>query len=138
MQRSSIFHCFFLTILHSGQPKLHSFGHSECNKVIYNRVIFLKERHYSKTCLKQTLKNEDQKLVFKTGYRLMQVSLRPLFCLFLSGPLRQVLRQVYLMLTSMFYRNCKNQIPNNQRFSKTNLSKRINNIFNISNLQQTS
>ena len=65
---------------------------------------------YSETCLKK----EDQKLVFKTEYRLMQVksiadcskgsimqyfrpslsyhlSLRSLFCLFLSGRLRQVL-----------------------------------------------
>ena len=69
---------------------------------------------YSKTCLKRPLKKEDQKLVFKTVYRLMQVksiaecskgsilqyfrpslsyrlSLRSLFCLFLSGRLRLVL-----------------------------------------------
>ena len=68
---------------------------------------------YSKTCLKRPL-SKDQKLVFKTNYRLMQdksiavwskgsilqyfwpslgyrLSLRSLFCLFLSGRLRQVL-----------------------------------------------
>ena len=66
---------------------------------------------YSKTCLKRPLKRRP-KLVFKTDYRLMQVKsiaecskgsilkyflpslsyhlpLRPLFCVFLSDPLRQ-------------------------------------------------
>ena len=63
-------------------------------------------KKYSKACLNWPLK-EDQKLVFKTDYRLMQVksiaeysiqpafsfqlSLRPLFFLFLSGHLRKVL-----------------------------------------------
>ena len=53
---------------------------------------------YSKTCVKRLLRN-DQKFVFKTVCRLMQVksiafyhlSLRHLICLFLSGRLRQVL-----------------------------------------------
>ena len=60
---------------------------------------------YSKTCLKRPL-SKRPKLVFKTNYRLMQVksiaecsnaslsehlSLRSLFCLVLSGRLRQVL-----------------------------------------------
>ena len=71
------------------------------------------QEQYSKTCLKRPLK-KDQKLVFKTDYHLMQdksiaecsmgsilqyfwpslsyhLSLRPSFCLFLSGCLRQVL-----------------------------------------------
>ena len=68
---------------------------------------------YSKTCLKGPL-SKNKKVIFKTNYRLMQVkslqnapmgafcntfypslsyhlSLRSLFCLFLSGCLRQVL-----------------------------------------------
>ena len=62
---------------------------------------------YRKTCLTRPLK-KDQELVFKTDYRLLQVgsiaecsllsyhvSLRPLFCPFLSGRSRQVL--LYLL-----------------------------------------
>ena len=68
---------------------------------------------YSKTCIKRPLKKKN-KIVFKTDYRLMQVksiaecskgsilqyfrpslsyhlSVRSLFCLFLSGHFRQVL-----------------------------------------------
>ena len=64
---------------------------------------------YSKTCEKRPL-SKDRKLVFKTNYHLMQVksgsilryfrpslsyhmSLRSLFCLFLSGRFTQVLLQ---------------------------------------------
>ena len=67
------------------------------------------EKAYIKTCLKRPLKKMffRPKMVFKTDYRLMQVksiaecsfrpslsyhlSLRSLFCLFLSSCLRQVL-----------------------------------------------
>ena len=60
---------------------------------------------YRKTCVQRPL-SKDRKLVFKTDYRLMQaksilqyfrpslrchLSLRPLFCLFLSGRFTQVL-----------------------------------------------
>ena len=76
--------------------------------VCCNLAWFQKQR-YSKTCLKPPLpkRPKDQKLVFKTNYRLMQVkrsilqyfqpslryhlSLRSLFCLFLSGRFTQVL-----------------------------------------------
>ena len=86
-------------------------------------TIHLGHHCYSKTCLKQPPKNT-QKLVFNTDYRLMQAKsiaecskgsilqyfrpflsyhfpLRPLFCLFLSGHLRQVLLSIkisYLVL----------------------------------------
>ena len=79
-------------------------------------VVFPDQTHffvYSKACLKQPLK-EDQKLFFKTKYRLMQVRsiaecskrafcntfdlhkvICPLFCLVLSGCLSQVLLYMY-------------------------------------------
>ena len=70
---------------------------------------------YSETWLKAATQNEDQKLVFKTDFRLMQVksfaegsslqyfrpslsnhlSLRPLFCIFLNGRLRQAVGSNY-------------------------------------------
>ena len=80
-------------------------------------------RQYSKTCLKRPLK-KNTKLVCKTDYHLMQVksiaecskgsilqyfrsslsyhlSLRYLFCLFLSGRLRQVLLYVYAFVVNI-------------------------------------
>ena len=94
--------------------------------MFYNTIyVFLV---YSKTCHKRPLK-KDQKLVFNTDYRLMQVksiaecskrafcntlilwtfiklplilSLRPLFCLFLSGRLRQVL--LYIKRKRMYFK----------------------------------
>ena len=61
----------------------------------------LKDGVYSKSCLKRPLKRRP-KLVFKTYYRLMQVksiatclSLRPSFCLFLSGGLKTEFTAVY-------------------------------------------
>ena len=66
-------------------------------------------RKYSKTCLQRRY-SKHQNIVFKPNYRLMQVksiilqffrpslsyhlSLRSLFCLFLTGRLRQVLLYV--------------------------------------------
>ena len=78
-----------------------------------NTEIFILDTINSKTCVKWSFQ-KDQKMVFKTNYRLMQVksiaecslwsilqyfrpslsyhlSLRPLFCLFLSGHFIQVL-----------------------------------------------
>ena len=76
-------------------------------------------RFYSKTCV-NGLSQKDQKLVSKTKYRLMQVksivecskeysapslsyhlSLRSLFCLFLSGRFTQVLLNVPFSTTSI-------------------------------------
>ena len=74
---------------------------------------------YSKTCLKRPL-SKRPKMVFKTNYRLMQINsiakcskgsilqyfrpsfnyhlrLRSLFCLFLSGCLRQVFLYMYIL-----------------------------------------
>ena len=56
---------------------------------------------YSKTCVKQPLLKR-RNLVFKTNYRLMQVksyhlSLRSLFCLFLSGCSTQVLLYAFFL-----------------------------------------
>ena len=85
------------------------------------------ETTYSKTCLKRPIK-QDQKKGFKTDYRLMQVqsiaecshwsilqylwpslsyhlSLRYLFCLFLSGRLRQVLLFILVLLSVFFIRD---------------------------------
>ena len=81
-----------------------------------NASLNLKNKHgiTVKTCVKNGHSQNDQIMVFKTDYRLMQVkniaecskgsilqyfrpslnyllSFRPLFCLFLSGPFTQVL-----------------------------------------------
>ena len=81
-----------------------------------DHIAVTTDSKYSKTCLKRPLE-EDQKLLFKTAYRLMQVKsiaecskgsilqyfrpslshhlpVRSLFCLFLCGRLRQVLLYV--------------------------------------------
>ena len=70
----------------------------ECNKLLCSKTI------YSKTCLKRPLKKKQNKLVFNTDYRLMQVKsigafcktlacikVPFLFCLFLSGRLTQAI-----------------------------------------------
>ena len=97
-------------------PSAESFNKSWCQlqAKVCAQIQQAPDLNYSKTCLKWPVKKEDQKLVFKTNYRLMQVksiaecsrgsilqyfqpslsyhsSSRPLFCLFLSGRLRQVL-----------------------------------------------
>ena len=88
-----------------------------------SRLYYLEEWQmryvYSKTCLKRPLNKKDQKLFFKTNYRLMQfksiaecskhyailstplsyhLSLRSLFCLFLSGCFTQVLLYIRVKL----------------------------------------
>ena len=79
------------------------------------RMTLFGGRDYSKPCLKQPL-NKNTKMVCNTDYRFMQVKsiveesilqyfrpslsyhlpLRPLFCIFLSGCLKQVLLSTYL------------------------------------------